>query len=122
MKLKLILCLLILASITTIAADNTLSEKEQTDGWKLLFDGKSIEHWRNFRQKTLSKNWTVEDGIMLKKRGGGDIITKEQYENFEFKLDWKIAKGGNSGVFILADEEGKGSIVIWRNTRRRVTA
>ncbi len=85
-------------------AQNVLNDQEKKDGWQLLFDGKSMEHWRNFRQAGLSPRWIVKDGAMVKTKRGGDIITKEQYENFDLKLEWKIAEGGNSGIFILANE------------------
>jgi hypothetical protein len=50
----------------------------------------------------ISKGWVAEDGVLsLKEKGGGDIITEEQYENFELEFDWKIQPGGNSGVMYL---------------------
>ncbi len=99
--------LLTLGSFGTLAADNQLSPQEQRDGWQLLFDGKDLSQWRNFRQEGLSQQWVIADGaIKLTGKGGGDILTKAQYQNFDLKLEWKIAEGGNSGIFILADETG----------------
>ena len=93
---------------TTELQDNTLSEKEITEGWKLLFNGKDMSRWRNFKKQTINPKWqVVENSMSLNSRGGGDLISKKQYENFEFKLEWKISKNGNSGIFILADEKGK---------------
>jgi hypothetical protein len=86
-------------------ADNTLSESEVKDGWKLLFDGKSTTGWRAYNGKTIPAGWSIEDGA-LKTSGtahdaiGGDIVYgAEPYENFELTADWKISKGGNSGIF-----------------------
>ncbi|MCS4308099.1 hypothetical protein M2404_002447 [Rheinheimera pacifica] len=99
--------LLTLGSFSALAADNQLTAQEQQDGWQLLFDGKDLSQWRNFKQEGLSDKWVVENGtIKLTGKGGGDILTKAQYQDFDLKLDWKIAEGGNSGIFILADEAG----------------
>jgi hypothetical protein len=88
-------------------ADNTLTQAEKESGWSLLFDGKSLDQWKNFKRETISKAWVIEDGAMVKKKGGGDLMTRKSYTDYEVKLDWKIALGGNSGIFILADEKGK---------------
>ncbi|MBI1783222.1 MAG: DUF1080 domain-containing protein, partial [Sphingobacteriales bacterium] len=87
------------------AADNTLSDAEVKDGWKLLFDGKTTTGWRAYNGKTIPAGWSIEDGA-LKTSGtahdaiGGDIVYGEEpYENFELTADWKISKGGNSGIF-----------------------
>ncbi|HEX5792320.1 MAG TPA: DUF1080 domain-containing protein [Rheinheimera sp.] len=99
--------LLTLGSCSALAADNQLSPQEQQDGWQLLFDGKDLSQWRNFKQDGLSDKWVIEDGtIKLTGKGGGDILTKAQYQNFDLKLEWKISAVGNSGIFILADETG----------------
>lgn len=88
--------------------DNTLSKAEAKEGWELLFNGQDMNHWRNFKKQDVNEKWIVENGaIKLTGRGGGDIMTKKQYENFDFRLQWKISEAGNSGIFILADEKGK---------------
>ena len=85
--------------------DNTLSEAERDAGWHLLFDGQSLEQWRTYGEQTTRSAWQIQDGaIVLTQRGGGDLITREAFENFELKLQWKIAEGGNSGIFFNADE------------------
>lgn len=95
-------------SLACVASDNTLSETEQKDGWQLLFNGNDMSQWRNFKQQTLNKNWQVVDGEMrLTGKGGGDIVTKATYKNFELSLQWKISPAGNSGIFIMADEHGR---------------
>jgi hypothetical protein len=82
---------------------NRLTPEEKTEGWALLFDGRSTEGWRGFKTDTLPEGWIVEEGN-LKAMGkgsdqGGDIITEKQYEDFELYLEWAIAQGGNSGIF-----------------------
>ena len=91
-----------------IAVDNQLSRQERAEGWQLLFDGKDLSQWRNFKGDGLSDKWVVEDGaIKLAGAGGGDILTRAKYRDFDLRLDWKIAEGGNSGIFVLADETGE---------------
>ena len=90
------------------AGDNELTSEEKSDGWKLLFDGKSMDQWKNFKKDSVSPKWQIKEGAMvLTGKGGGDIMTKKSYKNFDFKMEWKICEGGNSGIFILADEKGK---------------
>lgn len=75
--------------------------------WQVLFDGSNLDAWRTFKQTKLHPNWQIVDGALtLTAAGGGDILTKEQYQDFELQLEWQISEGGNSGVFILADETG----------------
>lgn len=96
--------------------DNTLSAAEKAAGWELLFDGKSIEQFRNYKKETLGSSWVVEDGAIhlnsVKKddggwqaADGGDIITKETYKDFEFHLEWKISQCGNSGIMFNVKED-----------------
>jgi hypothetical protein len=88
--------------------ENTLSSQEKADGWILLFDGESMAHWRGFKKEAVPDAWTIEDGaIVLSGKGGGDIISREQYENYELMLDWKISEGGNSGIFFNVSEDPK---------------
>ena len=80
---------------------NILSQTEKDEGWLLLFDGKTTKGWRNFKQSTIS-GWEVQDGnlVGLGKGGdlGGDIITTEQFEDFELYFEWAIEEAGNSGI------------------------
>lgn len=102
------LALVSVLSQPAFAADNQLTAEEQADGWQLLFNGKDMTQWRSFKQPTVNEKWKIEDGaITLTLGGGGDLISKQSYKNFELTLDWKIAEAGNSGILILADEKGK---------------
>ena len=95
-------CLALLASATlATAADakpNTLTDEEKEAGWVLLFDGKSMENFRGYKKDTVPDGWKIVDGAITRVGGGGDIITKEQYDNFELSLEYKISEGGNSGI------------------------
>jgi hypothetical protein len=90
---------------------NTLTEAEKTAGWKLLFNGTSLDGWRIYKGKE-SNTWGVVDGTLHctgsttdKSDMRGDLITNDQYENFELETDWKIAPQGNSGILYLVTEE-----------------
>ena len=82
--------------------------------WIYLFDGKSTDGWRAYNGETIPEKWAVIDGnltfnteLKLEEdwKGGGDIIYyKEQFESFELYLEWKLPKGGNSGVFYNVQE------------------
>jgi hypothetical protein len=86
-------------------APNTLTAKEKADGWKLLFDGKTTDGWRGYKKDKMPDGWKVEDGALARAGGGGDIVTVDQYDNFEFTLEWKISEGGNSGIMYHVTEE-----------------
>lgn len=93
-------------------APNTITQAEKADGWTLLFDGETFEHWTGLGRDTIPEgHWTIEDGTIRKIETGevprapdgqplegGDIMTKETYRNFELKLEWKASEGGNSGI------------------------
>lgn len=93
---------------------NQLSAEETESGWELLFDGNSTNGWRNFHQDIIVDGWKVEDGnlIGLGKGGdiGGDIITINQYEDFELYLEWAISEGGNSGIFYHVLEDNYSTV------------
>jgi hypothetical protein len=86
------------ATMPPVPTQNQLSAEEAQNGWKLLFDGKTLEGWRSFQNDSL-KAWAVEDECIARVAEGNDIMTKDEYENFELKLEWKISPEGNSGVF-----------------------
>ena len=69
-----------------------------------LFDGRSTASWRGFRQAGIPDGWKVIDGALTRDAGGGDIITVDQFANFELALEWRIAEGGNSGIMYRVTE------------------
>jgi hypothetical protein len=81
------------------AADNTLTAAEKAAGWKLLFDGKTINGWRGYQKTDPPAGWTVVKGELTRTGEGGDLVTNDQYADFELAIDWKIAPKGNSGIF-----------------------
>jgi hypothetical protein len=114
MNLKILVGLLVLmlsglADVAYAEEPNTLSDKEKKAGWRLLFDGRTTAGWRGYRSKTMPASWKVEKGSLLsrpqKGQSRGDIITVEQFDDFELVLEWKMTKGNNSGVIYRATEE-----------------
>jgi hypothetical protein len=93
---------------------NTLTKRETNEGWKLLFDGKTMNGWRGAYMDALpSKGWEVRDGMLIVQESGGreaafggDIVTVDEYGNFELKLDFKLTEGANSGIkyFVLEQQ------------------
>ncbi|KEO72332.1 glycosyl hydrolase [Anditalea andensis] len=84
--------------------DNTLTDAQKAEGWKLLFDGQNLDGWRGYNQENLPESWVVEEGTLKSLGEGGDIggdivYDLQEFGNFELSLDWKIEEGGNSGIF-----------------------
>lgn len=99
------------------SSPNTLTETEKKDGWVLLFDGKTTNGWHLYKKPGETPAWTVVDGELKVEPGEsngthGDIITDKVFENFDLSFEWKISKGGNSGVFINVVED-TGYIATW---------
>lgn len=89
------------------AAPNTLTDKEKAAGWKLLFDGKTTTGWKNFKKDSVGPGWQVKNGELTRAdKGAGDIVTTDKFTAFELVLDYKISKGGNSGLMFHVTDEG----------------
>ena len=89
-------------------AHNTLTAAEKAFGWRLLFDGKTLNDWREFKKTTIGPGWQVKDGeiALVDPAKADDIITTGKYADFELVFDWKISKNGNSGVYYHVIETG----------------
>jgi hypothetical protein len=89
------------------AALNQLTQEEEADGWRLLFDGQSFDGWHTWMRDTVA-GWEIEDGTLMALGGeGGDLVSDENFDNFELSFEWKISEGGNSGVMyrVVEDEQ-----------------
>lgn len=93
---------------------NTLTEKEKKDGWQLLFNGKDLKGWHSFQEASPGKCWQVENGnISLIKNSKSkpidykDLVTDQEYANFDFKVEWQVEPGGNSGLMFYVNEAPK---------------
>ncbi len=109
MRLSLVAVVLVCLGSSHIQAEvslNELTRAEKASGWQLLFDGKTTEGWRNYRKKSMGEGWAVQDGIIARVgKRAGDIMTEEQFEYFELALEYRISKGGNSGIMFRVTEE-----------------
>ncbi len=94
--------------------ENALTEEEKKAGWKLLFDGKTTDGWRGYKMEKMPPGWKAEDGILARVAGGAggkgagggdDIVTTDEYDNFDLVLEWKIRQKGNSGVLFRVVEK-----------------
>lgn len=83
---------------------NQLTAEERDAGWRLLFDGRTTTGWRGFRRGDLPAGWRVVDGALTHLGSGGDIVTTDQFRDFELTADWKVRSGGNSGIFYRVTE------------------
>jgi hypothetical protein len=88
---------------------NQLTDAEKNAGWKLLFDGKSMAGWHNFKQKGVREGWQVKDDavVCVNPAKAGDIVTSDAYNWFELSIDFNISEGGNSGIMFHVTDEGK---------------
>jgi len=113
--IRLLLLAFLLPGAARAEEPNRLTDEEQQAGWKLLFDGKSTDGWRGYKMDRMPPGWKVIDGALVRVSGGAggkgagggdDIVTVDQFENFEFKLEWKIVDArGNSGLILRASED-----------------
>jgi hypothetical protein len=93
-----------------------LGKQDNNDGWQLLFDGKTTNGWHTYNKQAAGKVWKVEEGTLhldaasqknFTTEEGGDLLTDDEFDNFDLKLEWKISKNGNSGVMIFVKEDAK---------------
>src|SRR4029077_16429729 len=93
------------AASSTASGAGSLTAEQRAAGWRPLFDGTSTAAWRGYKTATLPAGWSIVDGVLTKSTSVGDLITKDQFANFELALDWKLSPGGNSGIFYRGTEE-----------------
>ena len=109
----------------TPPADNTLTDQEKAEGWALLFDGASTKGWHNYGKQTIGPSWIVNDNALhleakpdpnggWQAADGGDILTTEDYQDFELSLDWKIGACGNSGIIYNVVEDPAKYDYVWK--------
>jgi hypothetical protein len=73
--------------------------------WRVLFDGTTLDAWRGYRRPDVPAGWSVVDGTLAKSRPVADIVSKDEFGDFELEIEWKIGEAGNSGIFYRGTEE-----------------
>jgi hypothetical protein len=73
--------------------------------WRVLFDGTSLDTWRGYKTDKVPSGWRIADGLLVKDASVGDIVSKDEFGDFELELEWKIGEAGNSGIFYRGTEE-----------------
>ena len=110
------------SSLTPTNTKNKLTIKEQKNGWKMLWDGKTAAGWRGAKLTQFPKTgWKINNGDLTlqasnggESLAGGDIVTTESYGDFELKVDFKLSSGANSGIKYYVDtniNKGPGSSI-----------
>lgn len=109
-KLSIVVCGSALLAVTGCSQKpNTLTQAEIADGWELLFDGETLNGWRDYNGDSLTQPWTVVDGCIQAAGDGSDlsgyIVTDREFDNFILDWDWKLGHGGNSGMIYHVVED-----------------
>lgn len=104
----LVAAIFLLGCASTQPQPNQLSRAEKQAGWRLLFDGHSLNGWRGYKKSEAPRaGWIVENGCLklVQGSGAGDIITMEKFEDFELSWEWRISPKGNNGIKYLVSEQ-----------------
>jgi 3-keto-disaccharide hydrolase len=110
MRITLTVVLLLGLSVPTLAADKKAGPKSPPPGFTALFNGKDLSGWKNPEMQ--AQSWKVQDGALhYTGKGGRNLATAKNYKDFELWVDWKINKGGDSGIYL----RGKPQVQIWDN-------
>jgi hypothetical protein len=96
------------SSKTTTMDTSTSQPAKDDSGWISLFDGKTTNGWHSYGKSTPGEAWKVTDNVLYldksENAAGGDLVTNDEFENFDLKLEWKISPKGNSGIIFYINE------------------
>jgi 3-keto-disaccharide hydrolase len=93
----LVLCVVALALLA--------SPSHAQPKWRALFDGTSLDAWRGYKTDAIPPGWRIVDGTLAKDVPVADLMTKDQFGDFELELEWKIGEAGNAGIFYRGTQE-----------------
>jgi Domain of Unknown Function (DUF1080) len=79
--------------------------QESKTKWRVLFDGTSLDAWRGYKTDKVPSGWRIDNGQLAKEGSVGDVVSKDEFGDFELELEWKVAEAGNSGIFYRGTEE-----------------
>jgi hypothetical protein len=98
--------LAVLVSSMSAQSPASLTAAEKAEGWKLMFNGTSLTGWKGYKKATVPTGWTVAAGVLTRSGAGGDLMTAEEYGDFEMRFEWKVPQNGNSGIiYRIAETE-----------------
>jgi 3-keto-disaccharide hydrolase len=101
----LIRALAVVAISPVLSAVPALQSTSTPSAWKALFDGTSLDGWRGYKGGPIPEGWRIEGGALVKERPVADIVSKDEFGDFELEIEWKIGRAGNSGIFYRGTEE-----------------
>lgn len=102
-KLSILAALFVAAvSVSASAQQPQGAARKDPGNWRSLSE---LSNWRGYDSASLPRGWSSVGGVISKTHPVHDIMTKDEFGNFELAFDWKIAKGGNSGVFYRGTTE-----------------
>jgi 3-keto-disaccharide hydrolase len=101
----LIRALAVVAISPVLSAVPALQSTSTPSVWKALFDGTSLDGWRGYKGGPIPEGWRIEGGALVKERPVADIVSKDEFGDFELEIEWKIGRAGNSGIFYRGTEE-----------------
>jgi len=94
-----------MAGLIIIGATTFGQAYQSTRQWRVVFGGTSLDAWRGYKSDKVPSGWRIANGSLVKDASVGDIITKDEFGDFELELEWKIGEAGNSGIFYRGTEE-----------------
>ena len=93
-------------SVLIVIGITLVGEAQQSKTtWSVLFDGTSLDAWRGYKTEKVPAGWRIADGSLVKDAVVGDMVSKDEFGDFELELEWKIGEAGNSGIFYRGTEE-----------------
>jgi len=93
------------AEATAVKNAGTTYEVPDANGWRMLFDGTSLDAWRGYKSDKVPSAWRIVDRTLAKDAPVADIVSKDEFGDFDLELEWKMSEGGNSGIFYRGTEE-----------------
>src|SRR5512133_1057362 len=105
-RLTVVMSLGLALAACSSASRGQATTTSDTSGWRALIDP-TMSAWRGYKEQTVPAAWKVADGVLSKEVSTNDIITRDEFQNFELAFDWKVRPGGNAGVFYRGSEDGE---------------
>jgi hypothetical protein len=96
-----LICALGIASLS----QSSIPHPQSAMTWHVLFDGESLDAWRGYKTDKVPSGWHITDGSLVKEASVGDLVSKDEFSDFDLELEWKIGEAGNSGIFYRGTEE-----------------